>query len=34
VLVVPGAPRWVVGLELVAVAVVSGVSMGMISHGR
>ena len=34
VLVVPGTPRWVLGLELVAVAVVSGVAMGMISHGR
>ena len=34
VLVVPGTPRWVLGLELVAVAVVSGVAMGMISHGK
>jgi hypothetical protein len=34
VLVIPGTPRWVLGLELVAVAVVSGVAMGMISHGR
>jgi hypothetical protein len=34
VLVVPGTPQWILGLELVAVAVVSGVAMGMISHGR
>ena len=34
VLVVPGTPRWVLGLELAAVGVVSGVTMGMISHGR
>jgi modulator of FtsH protease len=34
VLVVPGTPQWVLGLELVTVAVVSGVAMGMISHGR
>ena len=33
-LVVPGTPRWVLGLELVAVAVVAGAAMGMISHGR
>jgi hypothetical protein len=34
VLVVPGTPRWVLGLELVAIAVVSGVAMGMIARGR
>ena len=34
VLVTPGTPHWVLGLELVAVAVVAGVTMGMISHGR
>jgi hypothetical protein len=33
-LVIPGTPRWVLGLELVAVALVSGAAMGMISHGR
>jgi hypothetical protein len=34
VLAIPGTPQWVLGLELVAVAVVSGVAMLMISHGR
>ena len=34
VLVVPGTPRRVLGLELVAVAVVAGVTMGMIARGR
>jgi len=33
VLVVPGTPQWILGLELVAIAVVSGGAMGMISHG-
>ena len=34
VLVIPGTPQWVLGLELVAVSVVSGIAMGVISHGR
>ena len=34
VLVIPGTPSWALGLELVVIAVVSGVAMGMISHGR
>ena len=34
VLVIPGTPHWVTGLELVAVAVLAGVTMGMIAHGR
>jgi hypothetical protein len=33
-LVIPGTPRWVLGLELVVVAVVSGVSMGRINQQR
>ena len=34
VLVIPGTPNRVLGVELVAIAVVSGGAMGMISHGR
>ena len=34
VLVIPGTPGWVLGLELVAISVASGVAMGMIGHGR
>ena len=34
VLVIPGEPSWVLGLELVAVAIVSGVAMGLISRGK
>jgi hypothetical protein len=34
VLVIPGTPQWVLGLELVAAAALSGVASGMISHGR
>ncbi|MGD0701134.1 MAG: hypothetical protein ABSA02_14750 [Trebonia sp.] len=34
VLVIPGTPSWVLGLELVVVAVVSGVVMGMISQRK
>jgi modulator of FtsH protease len=34
VLVIPGTPSWALGLELVVVAVVSGVAMGMISQRK
>lgn len=34
VLVIPGAPGWVLGLELVTVAIVGGVAMGLISYGK
>ena len=34
VLVIPGTPGWVLGLELVVIAVGCGVTMGMIAHGR
>jgi hypothetical protein len=34
VLVIPGTPGWVLGLELVVIAIGCGVAMGMISHGR
>jgi len=34
VLVVPGTPNWVLGLELVTVALVAGVTMALLSHGR
>jgi hypothetical protein len=34
VLVIPGEPGWVLGLELVTIAIVSGVAMAVISHGK
>jgi hypothetical protein len=34
VLVIPGTPGWVLGLELVVIAIGCGVAMGMIAHGR
>jgi hypothetical protein len=34
VLVIPGTPSWALGLELVVIAVVSGVAMGMISQRK
>jgi hypothetical protein len=34
VLAIPGTPDWVLGLELVAIAVVSGAAMGWLSDGK
>jgi modulator of FtsH protease len=34
VLAIPGTPDWVLGLELVAIAVVSGTAMGWLSDGK
>jgi hypothetical protein len=34
VLVVPGTPAWVLGLELVVIALVSGGAMALISYGK